>query len=704
MSLLAPLFLLGAAAVILPVVFHLIRRTTRQRTPFSSLLFLPPSPPRLTQRSRLEEILLLLLRCLAIVLLALGFARPFFKDSQAVDPSAQPPRREIFLIDTSASMQRAGLWPAAVERALRRVRDANPADELALWLFDRDSRPLVTAAEWNATPAAARAGWVASRLNEAKPGWGPSHLDAALPAAAEALAEHPNPQAVGPRRIVVISDLQDGTQLARLQGFEWPKGIDVAVESLKPRHPGNAGLQWIPDSPELGAATQGVVRVRVVNAPESTVGRFEVGWADPSGADFLGRAEEVQVAPGRSRVVTLPVPVNAAGNPSRIRLRGDDEPFDNQIHVVPPRSTSLRALYFGTEVADDPQKPYFFLRRALPGAGPFSVTLTRARPDDALDPAALREARLFFVTDTLNPEVATALREQVRTGKTLVLAPRSAAALASAAPLLGIDQLPGEEGAPRAYAMMGRLDLQHPLLAPFTDARFGDFTRIHFWKYRKFDPAGVPDSRVVAHFDNGDPALLEALVGAGRIILLASGWHSEDSQLALSTKFVPLLFSVLELGGLVADANVRAYSVGDPLPLTTPAAAAGAEVRLPDGSKAAIPAGSTTFAGTTLPGVYEMGAAGPEVGRLAVNLDPAESRTSPLPLETLESLGIPLRAGPAAPALSETRQMTLAAEEAESRQKLWRWLIVATLVVLLMESALAGWKSRRQTATSEALA
>ena len=81
MSFLAPLFLFGALAIGLPVLFHLIRRTTRERTIFSSLMFLQPTPPRLTRRSRLEHILLLLLRCLVLCLLALGFARPFFKQA-----------------------------------------------------------------------------------------------------------------------------------------------------------------------------------------------------------------------------------------------------------------------------------------------------------------------------------------------------------------------------------------------------------------------------------------------------------------------------------------------------------------------------------------------------------------------------------------------------------------------------------------------
>ena len=42
-------------------------------------MFLEPSPPRITKRSRLEHILLLLLRCAVIALLAFVFARPFLQ-------------------------------------------------------------------------------------------------------------------------------------------------------------------------------------------------------------------------------------------------------------------------------------------------------------------------------------------------------------------------------------------------------------------------------------------------------------------------------------------------------------------------------------------------------------------------------------------------------------------------------------------------
>jgi hypothetical protein len=80
MNFLAPLFLVGGLAVALPIIFHLIRRTPTVQRPFSSLMFLSPSPPQLSRRSRLDKILLLLLRCGIIALIAAAFARPFLRD------------------------------------------------------------------------------------------------------------------------------------------------------------------------------------------------------------------------------------------------------------------------------------------------------------------------------------------------------------------------------------------------------------------------------------------------------------------------------------------------------------------------------------------------------------------------------------------------------------------------------------------------
>ena len=102
MSFLTPLFLLGAAAVVAPILFHLIRRTTRERTRFSSLMFLKPTLPRLTKRSRLENLLLLLLRCAVLCLLAAAFARPFLKSLTPEVQAAAETKRTVVLLDASA--------------------------------------------------------------------------------------------------------------------------------------------------------------------------------------------------------------------------------------------------------------------------------------------------------------------------------------------------------------------------------------------------------------------------------------------------------------------------------------------------------------------------------------------------------------------------------------------------------------------------
>ena len=130
MSFLAPLFLLGGLAVALPIVFHLIRRTSKEKMTFSSLMFLQPTPPRVTRRNRLENIFLLILRCLVLCLLALGFARPFLQKPMVPDPETGAGRKIIVLVDRSASMRREGMWPDAVAKAEEVLRKTVPADQV----------------------------------------------------------------------------------------------------------------------------------------------------------------------------------------------------------------------------------------------------------------------------------------------------------------------------------------------------------------------------------------------------------------------------------------------------------------------------------------------------------------------------------------------------------------------------------------------
>ena len=137
MSFLYPLFLAGIAAISLPIILHMIRRHTRKRIAFSSLMFLRTTIPRFKNRSRPENLLLLTLRCLIICLLAIAFSRPFF-EKPGRDVTAGVGRRVVLLIDTSASMNREDLWRQAVNQAQSVLNDLKPTDRLCVMNFDME--------------------------------------------------------------------------------------------------------------------------------------------------------------------------------------------------------------------------------------------------------------------------------------------------------------------------------------------------------------------------------------------------------------------------------------------------------------------------------------------------------------------------------------------------------------------------------------
>lgn len=692
MSFLAPLFFLGALALAAPIVFHLIRRTTRERTPFSSLMFLRSSPPRMTKRSRLEHWLLLLLRCLALALVAFAFSRPFVKEAVVSEAAAGSVRQVVLLVDVSASMQREGLWPAALARAGSVLSATSAGDRVAVMTFGREVTTVLAFEDWGAAPPGQRVALATGRLAESQPGWGSTQLGGALNVAAELLAEAAEDGIAGRREIVVVSDLQSGSRLEALQSMEWPRGVELTLEPLTRPAVTNASLQVLADAADVERSGDTVVRVRVTNAPESTREQFQIGWRRSDGSVF-GETVGTYVPPGQSRVVVLPVSADAAA-PVEIALQGDDEPFDNRVFVIPPRAQRVEVAYLGADPAGDVQAPRFFLERALSATPRLDVNVTARGPGDAWAPDAQEASSLMVVTDPLSPSRADEVRAQAMAGKTVLIVPKGPEMAPTLARLLGFDEVALEEARLSRYAMLAEIDFRHPLFLPFADPRFSDFTKIHFWKYRRIDVSAWADKRVLAQFDTGDPALIEMPAGRGRVFVLASGWAPADSQLAVSSKFVPILYSLLELSGGVT-APVAAYVVGDTPAI--PTLAGSLSLRAPDGTITQLTSGATRLPAAKIPGVYTVLASGAPVSRVAVNLDAAETRTAPLAAEEFERLGAPMARAAVDPSREAERMVVLRGMETEGRQKLWRWFISATLLVLLFETIMAGRAARRAT-------
>lgn len=703
MNFLAPLFLAGAAGIALPVLFHLVRRTTRQKVLFSSLMFLKPMPPRLTRRNRVEHWLLLLLRCAVLMLLALGFARPFLRESAGSIPVGSQARKVLVLLDRSASMRRVGMWAAAQAKATALVDASTAADQLAIYTFGGGLDPVLTFEQWSGLPLGERKAVARQRVAALAPGYGATELDNALIRAADVLGET-DPNAAGvARQLVAVTDLAEGVQTARLQGHEWPARLEVVIEQIAPTIAGNAGLSWLPPRGDETApgGVPGGVRFRVYNASDSRKDQFQIGWALAGATGFDGAPVNLYVPAGQSRTAVLP-PLPRGQITGEALLLGDDEPFDNRVSVAPPSPTTQTVLYVGADKGESQGDPLFFLRRGFPETPRQTVRTIRHDPAAPLAESELRNASMLVATGNLSPAIADALRARVETGCVLLYSLTEAA---SAAPflarLLKVDRVDLAEGKPNGYGILGTIDFSHPVFLPFADPKYSDFTKIHFWKYRRMDTNGIPAARAVARFDNGDPALVEVPVGKGAIFILTSGWQPADSQLAVSSKFVPFLFALLEYGSGSAAAP-GSFQPGDGVVLSSELARAGAAVSVnrPGIFQDSLAAGSTVYTNTATPGLYVM-TSGAVSQRFAVNLAPSESHTAPMRPAQLENLGVPMRKSAEVQARQAAQLARLKDTELESRQKLWRWAILGTLCLLLAETVLSGWIARHRMEPAE---
>ena len=691
MNFLAPLFLLGALAIAGPVIFHLIRRTTREVTPFSSLMFLKATPPRVTRRSRIENLWLLLLRCLVIALLALGFARPFLQRHNATaQPGANAGKRTVILVDTSASMRREDLAAQARAKAEAIVRDAKPEDEVALLTFDRAPHMLLTFEQWRKAAASERTAEAIQKIGTIAPGWSGTHLGAALLQAAEMLnspAEGKSPSL----EIVIVSDMQEGCRFDGLQGYEWQRGIGVRIEPVVAKRLANAAAQWIAESEEAeNTDAKAGPRIRVMNSAEAHGEQFTLEWSKPgANSDKL----DVYVPAGQVRVARPSPPEPGA---ERLALSGDEVSFDNALFILPPQPVQAPLLYVGNDANEDSSGAFYFLSRAFQKTPSLRVDVRAVRGDTPVPAFHLQQAQMIVLGDGIEDAALAGIRQYIRDGRSVLAALTNATGAQTIARLLEAPAFTATEADVKDYAMLAQIDFQHPLFSAFADPRFSDFTKIHFWKRRALDAATLPSARIVASFDDKSPAIVEVPLGKGRVIVLASTWRPADSQLALSSKFVPLLYSMLEQSSRLPPRKAQ-YFVGEEVPL--PPGAQPLKVRKPDGTEIDIAAGET-FAGTDEPGIYQVT---PGPLRFAVNLAPDESKLTPFGAERLASLGVPLASAmkPAVPHSPEEAARAQAAE-LEGRQKMWRWLIVAALAALLIETLVAGRVSRLSQTRTEA--
>lgn len=132
MGFLNPLLLAGLLGIAIPVWIHLRQKRRVERIRWGAMRFLKTAVERHERRIRIENRLLLTLRCLAVGLLALALARPI-----GCGQAAQGRGDVVLLLDVSGSMGVGNGVKTRLDEAREKARDIlrslSPRQSIAVW-------------------------------------------------------------------------------------------------------------------------------------------------------------------------------------------------------------------------------------------------------------------------------------------------------------------------------------------------------------------------------------------------------------------------------------------------------------------------------------------------------------------------------------------------------------------------------------------
>ncbi len=133
-------FLIGIAAIALPVLIHFFARRKRKHIIFSSLIFLREMKTRQLKILKIREVLLLILRILALLFIVLSFSLPVITNKKLGSGSGSM----LIMIDRSLSMNRNSVFEEAKAYAEKIISSYGFKGDISLYLFPDDQDRILT--------------------------------------------------------------------------------------------------------------------------------------------------------------------------------------------------------------------------------------------------------------------------------------------------------------------------------------------------------------------------------------------------------------------------------------------------------------------------------------------------------------------------------------------------------------------------------
>ncbi|RMG32721.1 MAG: VWA domain-containing protein, partial [Planctomycetota bacterium] len=554
-----PVMLGGLGLAALPILIHLLYRRRPVAMDWGAMRYLRLAAERQTRRMRLEQWLLLMLRCLIIAFAVLATAQPYW-EAPAAGGAVRRPQFHVLVVDCSLSVRAVAADGRSVfahvrDAAVETLDRGGEADRWCLVRLDA-RRPLVLV-----DAAVASAALVRRTLEELKPGYGTADVLAALRETVQLLRQAPKGF---DRRVTVISDFQrtgwapsseeERRRLASLLA-DLERHAGVALRPVSAATAENLAIvDWYARRPLLFSGRTAEVAVRLANhsgRPRKAVPvRLRVGeqWQPAASVDVP--AEGTADAVFRFRV-SDPGPL-----PLRAEVPEDVLPADNVAFAVLRVQETARVLIVDGRFGEPPQRrSAFFVRQALEPLGeaepvsPYRVTVIADSQLPLTDLASFDAVVVCDVPLWTETEVER-LRRYVLSGGALITSLGSDTDAGNAnrhlsagdPPLLGgrilqrraLVRGPSDDsgGAPPAGKkptgaadptafLIGPVLWDHPVFDPLRGNDRSGLTTVVVLAYWKVRPE--EQSEVLIRLLNDDPLLIVRRAGRGRIATLTCG-------------------------------------------------------------------------------------------------------------------------------------------------------------------------------------
>ena len=589
MSFLNPWLLAGIAGIASPIIIHLLAKKQIKRVVWAAMRFLKVTADRNKRKMNIEDILLLILRCLILALLAFALARPSLREGGfggfGGDEAA------ILLVDNSGSMSATDGAVSRFEKAQKaagQILDGLPAgSRVAVWLVSDTVRESVS--EPARDLALARKSIREAKRTDQGTEWQP-----ALRRAVEVLKKQPGVH----KHIYAVTDGQAA-------GWKGVGEIRTQLEAVKREMREMRATLVLTTEGEQG--NLGITDVRLATALPTVNQplRFEVSVANFGPAEAGGVAVSLAIddePPAEEQMLDT---IAVGGAPKSLslfatfrepgfhtvtaRLHSDRCPFDDQ------RSFALRVidevnvlLVDGDPGAEPRDSEVFYLRNALTPV-PLElrdrfVIKTRTVTGVEFEKTALRDFDAVVLANVvdLSPIAADALQSYVRGGGGLLVFPGSRISVpfynglllgersllpAAFGPVRGenFDETRAER--PDKVFRLQAKDYAHRIVELWKDPASGSLASAQFYRAFTLQPtkqsdvpgdAGLP--AVVLSFADGEPAVMERPFGLGRVVQFSSTADGAWNDLPVRPIFLPLMHRTL--GFLLARTgdrlNVRA--------------------------------------------------------------------------------------------------------------------------------------------------